>query len=177
MHYWCSHITFVKALRGAFFTFWTRFGNSGAQHGQQRGNGAAAMAERVLGFEIEFGHGAVERGQVEERVVAEAAGAARALQGSGLRPRPRRCAEPRRRGRPPARSGSARCVGIGERRPAVAAGPCCSSTSVLSLASGESTRPASAAKRAERTPGAPSRASTSRPESSARTSSPGAKRE
>ncbi len=46
-------------------------------------------------------------------------------------------------------------------------------TSVLSLASGESTRPASAAKRAERTPGAPERASTSRPESSARTSWPG----
>jgi hypothetical protein len=50
-------------------------------------------------------------------------------------------------------------------------------TSVLSLASGESVRPVSAAKRAERTPGAPLRASTSRPESSARTSWPGAKRE
>jgi len=50
-------------------------------------------------------------------------------------------------------------------------------TSVLSLASGESMRPESAAKRAERTPGAPLRASTSRPESSATMSSPGAKRE
>ncbi len=34
------------------------------------------MAEGELGFEINFGHGAVEAGQVEKRVVAEAAGAA-----------------------------------------------------------------------------------------------------
>jgi hypothetical protein len=34
------------------------------------------MAERELGFEIDFGHAAVEVGEIEERVVAEAAGAA-----------------------------------------------------------------------------------------------------
>ena len=33
------------------------------------------MADGELGFEIEFGHGAVEGGKVEERIVAEAAGA------------------------------------------------------------------------------------------------------
>jgi len=38
------------------------------------------MAEGELGFEVEFGHGAVEGGQEEERVIAEAAGAARRVQ-------------------------------------------------------------------------------------------------
>ena len=35
------------------------------------------MAEGMLGFEIDFGHGVLEFGQIEERVVAEAARAAR----------------------------------------------------------------------------------------------------
>ena len=49
---------------------------SGEGHGQECGEGASAMAEGELGFEVDFGHGAVECGQVEERVVAKAAGAA-----------------------------------------------------------------------------------------------------
>ena len=72
-------ITFVKALRA--LDLLGRFvGGSGIQHGEQCGDGAAAMAEGVLGFEIELGHGAVQCGEVEERVVAEAAGAARGFE-------------------------------------------------------------------------------------------------
>src|SRR5271166_2953416 len=57
---------------------------SGAQHEEQSGYGATAMAERELGFEIQLGHGLVERGQVEERIVAEAAGTARSLEDEAL---------------------------------------------------------------------------------------------
>ena len=38
------------------------------------------MAEGEFGFEVDFGHGAVKGGQVEERVIAEAAGAARGIE-------------------------------------------------------------------------------------------------
>ena len=37
------------------------------------------MAERELGFEIDLGHGLVEFRKIEQRIVAEAAGAARAV--------------------------------------------------------------------------------------------------
>ena len=47
----------------------------GMEHGEQRGDGAASMAEGELGFEVEFGHGAVEGGEIEKGVVAEATGA------------------------------------------------------------------------------------------------------
>ena len=42
------------------------------------------MAERELGFQVDFGHGAVKCRQVEERVVTKAAGAARSIQNAAL---------------------------------------------------------------------------------------------
>jgi hypothetical protein len=38
------------------------------------------MAEGKLGFEVDFGHRAVEFGEEEERVVAKATGAARRIE-------------------------------------------------------------------------------------------------
>jgi len=37
--------------------------------------GAASVAQGEFGFEIDFGHGAVEGGEIEEWVIAEASGA------------------------------------------------------------------------------------------------------
>ena len=53
---------------------------SDLQLGQKRGEGPAAMAEGELGLKIDFGHRAVELRKVEERVIPEAAGAARGVQ-------------------------------------------------------------------------------------------------
>ena len=50
-------------------------GDSGLEHGEKCDDGTAPMAQGELGFEVDFGHGAVEGGEVEERVIAEAAGA------------------------------------------------------------------------------------------------------
>src|ERR1035441_10998809 len=75
LHYLCprSH----PSTHSVGLMFWRRFvGGLGGQHGEQGGDGAAAMTERELGFEVEFGHGAVQGWEIEERVVAEAAGAA-----------------------------------------------------------------------------------------------------
>src|SRR5579859_4670982 len=38
------------------------------------------MTERKLGVEVDFGHGAVQLRKIEERIVAEAAGAARSAE-------------------------------------------------------------------------------------------------
>jgi hypothetical protein len=43
---------------------------------KESGKGAAAVTKGVLGFEVDFGHGVVQFGQVEEGVVAEAASSA-----------------------------------------------------------------------------------------------------
>jgi hypothetical protein len=43
---------------------------------EEGGEGSAAMAEGEFGLDVEFGHGLVFVGEIEERVVAEAAGAA-----------------------------------------------------------------------------------------------------
>src|SRR5580692_1493812 len=48
--------------------------------GEKCGEGAAAMAEGELGLEVDLGHGAVELWQVEKRIIAKAAGAARGVQ-------------------------------------------------------------------------------------------------
>src|ERR1700744_3910553 len=40
---------------------------------EERFESASAMAERELGFEVDFGHGAVEFRQIKEWVVSEAA--------------------------------------------------------------------------------------------------------
>src|SRR3954463_6806275 len=47
------------------------------QHGRE---GSSPMAESQLCIEINFGHGALEFGEEEERVIAEATGAARSVQ-------------------------------------------------------------------------------------------------
>ena len=57
---------------------------SDLNHSQQRGNGPPPAAERELGLDVDFGHGTVQRGQVEERVIAKAAGAARGFQNESL---------------------------------------------------------------------------------------------
>ena len=44
---------------------------------EEGGEGSAAVAEGEFGLDVEFGHGLVLFGEIEERVVAEAAGAAR----------------------------------------------------------------------------------------------------
>ncbi len=43
---------------------------------EEGGEGSAAMAEGEFGCDVEFGHGLVLFGEIEERVVAEALGAA-----------------------------------------------------------------------------------------------------
>ena len=43
---------------------------------EECGEGSAAMAEGEFGFDVELGHGLVFVGEIEERVVAEAVGAA-----------------------------------------------------------------------------------------------------
>jgi hypothetical protein len=43
---------------------------------EESGEGSAAVAEGEFGFDVEFGHGLVFVGEIEERVVAEAVGAA-----------------------------------------------------------------------------------------------------
>ena len=43
---------------------------------EERGEGAASMAEGEFGLNVEFGHGLVFVGEIEEGVVAEAVGAA-----------------------------------------------------------------------------------------------------
>ncbi len=47
--------------------------------GEECSEGTAAMAEGELGLEVDLGHGFVELGQVEEGIVAEAAGASRCV--------------------------------------------------------------------------------------------------
>ena len=44
---------------------------------EERGEGSTTMAEGEFGSDVEFGHGLVLFGEIEERVVAEAVGAAR----------------------------------------------------------------------------------------------------
>ncbi len=48
----------------------------GNEHAKECGERTAAMAEGEFGEGVEFGHGRVAIGQIEEWVVAEAAGAA-----------------------------------------------------------------------------------------------------
>ena len=50
---------------------------SDVKHGQKTLERAPPVAERKLGFEIQFGHAAVNLRQIEERIVAKAASAAR----------------------------------------------------------------------------------------------------
>src|SRR5579862_5234670 len=52
--------------------------------GEECGESAAAMAEGELGLEVDLGHGAVELGQVEKRVVAKASSAAWRVQDHAL---------------------------------------------------------------------------------------------
>ena len=111
------------------------------QHGQQRRKSASAMAECVLRLQIQFGHGAVQL-RADKRADRSRSRRCRAAHPeSRPRPRPPRCAAPRRRGPPPTRSGSAPCA----LRWGTPASRRSSSrlfhTSVLSLASGESTMP------------------------------------
>src|SRR6266702_8767911 len=63
---------------------WTDFASSGSQHVQQGLKGAAAMAERKLVFERDLSHGAVERGQIKQRVVSKTAGASRSVEDHAL---------------------------------------------------------------------------------------------
>jgi hypothetical protein len=44
--------------------------------GKECGEGATAMTEGELGLEVDLGHGAVELGEIEKRIVSETAGAA-----------------------------------------------------------------------------------------------------
>src|SRR6185437_4816126 len=53
---------------------------SDVQLGKKRGEGAAAMAEGKLRLKVDFGHGALQVRQIEEGVIAEAAGAARGIE-------------------------------------------------------------------------------------------------
>ncbi len=68
--------TICKRLDGLVFVR----GGLNMELGQERGECAAAMADGELGLEIDFGHGAIELRQVEEGIVAEAAGAARGVE-------------------------------------------------------------------------------------------------
>jgi hypothetical protein len=43
--------------------------------GEKRGEGSTSVTEGELGLEIDFGHGAIELGQIEEGIVTKAAGA------------------------------------------------------------------------------------------------------
>ena len=43
---------------------------------QESGEGSASVAEGEFGLDVEFGHGLVLFGKIEERIVAEALGAA-----------------------------------------------------------------------------------------------------
>lgn len=51
-------------------------GASGVEHGEQGGDGAAAVAQGVLGGEVEFGHGATLGREIKDGIIAEAADAA-----------------------------------------------------------------------------------------------------
>src|SRR3954451_11452028 len=51
-----------------------------AKHGQESGQRSPAVAEREFGFEIDFRHGAVQLGEIKQRVVSETAGAARGFE-------------------------------------------------------------------------------------------------
>jgi hypothetical protein len=55
-----SRITAVKESRAVEPLYKTSRTNSTLQHRQQRGNGAASVTERQLGFKIDFGHAAPE---------------------------------------------------------------------------------------------------------------------
>ena len=130
--------------------------------------GQGAMADGVLGRGIELGDGLAERRDEEQRVVAEAAAAARRRERSRRPAAGRRsAARDRRRGAAPPASQTKRA-----RR---SVRPCRRSSSSALLAaswarrsaSRSAQRPASGAKCAEATPGAPPSASTHRPESSA----------
>src|ERR1035438_1975106 len=55
-----------------------------SEHGQHCRNGPPAMAQRMLGFQTQFGHRAVEFGQVEEGIVAKAASPPRSLHDCAL---------------------------------------------------------------------------------------------
>jgi hypothetical protein len=48
--------------------------------GKERGERSAAMAERELGLQVNFSHGAVTLWEIKQRIVAEAAGAARRVE-------------------------------------------------------------------------------------------------
>jgi hypothetical protein len=56
---------------------YSELGEVGLEGVEERGEGSAAMAEGEFGFDVEFGHGLVLIGQVEEGIVAETAGATR----------------------------------------------------------------------------------------------------
>lgn len=48
--------------------------------GEKRGEGSTSVTEGELGLEIDFGHGPIELGQIEEGIVTESAGAARGVE-------------------------------------------------------------------------------------------------
>ena len=124
----------------------------------QRGDGVGAVADAILLRGVDLGEGAIA--VQEHRVVAEAAAAARRVGDDGPRRRPRRSA----------RAPSGRATTTTQRKRAVrrsAGTPRRRSSSRATLSASPRPAPASAAKRAERTPGTPPSASTSRPESSA----------
>ena len=108
---------------------------------QQSSKRAAAMAVGELCFQVDLCHALAQFGQVEQWIVAEAAGAARSFQNRSFDCAIGDLAPPRHRAQRRGCNGSGPCAAW----PGMPSSFCSRSmlfqTSVLSLASGESTRP------------------------------------